>query len=385
MASDKEILRTRIIDLVNILKANTSDPDAARDEFALKISDAIAEFHEGGEEDGDGGITQQLQSLQEDLLGLVPYEGAIKDLIMGLFSIYAKSLTTEYIDFKTIPTAPSWKPEPPPWKEGRVYYDEITHAYTVYNDIEGTSLQVGQEVRIRVFNDTPDTILKCKAVTVIGVIQESIGNYVVKIEKAIASNKISALGIIGTTKHDIKSDTFGWVTTDGYIKGIDTTAFTEGATIWLSDLVAGEYLETKPIKPSYGVKIGLIVKSDVEGIILTRITRLSNILLFDELHDTPIDKIGSSLKGLRINVGETEVEYYEIEGAIPEELTGLVDGINKVFFTSMTYIPGRINIFVNGLKEFNFTETTSNSITLSDAPLNNGFIDRIEAIYNKQT
>lgn len=64
-----------------------------------------------------------------------------------------------------------------------------------------------------------------------------------------------------------------------------------------------------------------------------------------------------------------------------EKLTGNVDGANCVFTTSVPFVPGRISVFVNGLKEHFFEETADSEITLAQAPLNVGFPDTVEAIY----
>lgn len=69
------------------------------------------------------------------------------------------------------------------------------------------------------------------------------------------------------------------------------------------------------------------------------------------------------------------------EGISSEVLIGVVDGVNKTFTTSKTYYAGSIQIYINGLREKNFTETSSTTIALDEAPLSNGFIDVVEGNY----
>jgi hypothetical protein len=64
-----------------------------------------------------------------------------------------------------------------------------------------------------------------------------------------------------------------------------------------------------------------------------------------------------------------------------ETLSGIVDGANCIFTTSVPYTPGKISVFVNGLKQHYFEETGENEITLDQAPSNNIYTDSIEAIY----
>jgi len=66
---------------------------------------------------------------------------------------------------------------------------------------------------------------------------------------------------------------------------------------------------------------------------------------------------------------------------VHEKLSGVVDGTNCVFVTSVPYTPGKISVFVNGLKEQYFDETGENEITFDQAPANQGFPDVLETIY----
>ncbi len=84
-------------------------------------------------------------------------------------------------------------------------------------------------------------------------------------------------------------------------------------------------------------------------------------------------------------------EVVEITGGVPgsgggsilksEILIGQVNGVNRVFSTTSPFVTQRINVFKNGLKEIYFVESSDTSVTLEDAPLNNGYSDKIEALY----
>lgn len=66
---------------------------------------------------------------------------------------------------------------------------------------------------------------------------------------------------------------------------------------------------------------------------------------------------------------------------MPEETpTGTVNGTNKVFTVSRPYIGGTLRVYVNGLRQAlttHFTETSSTTFTLDDAPLT-GDVIRVE-------
>lgn len=55
-----------------------------------------------------------------------------------------------------------------------------------------------------------------------------------------------------------------------------------------------------------------------------------------------------------------------VVGQIP---AGAVDGVNTVFTTAQLYRTNTIAVYLNGLRESHFTETTSTSITLGSPPL----------------
>ncbi|MHC1773854.1 MAG: hypothetical protein AB9834_00435 [Lentimicrobium sp.] len=72
-------------------------------------------------------------------------------------------------------------------------------------------------------------------------------------------------------------------------------------------------------------------------------------------------------------------------GTKTEILTGQVNGANRVFTTSSPYVAGKIEVYLNGLKEVYFEESSDTTITLEEPPKNNGFADRIEATYTLKT
>jgi len=100
------------------------------------------------------------------------------------------------------------------------------------------------------------------------------------------------------------------------------------------------------------------------------------------------------LFGLKVNESGVK-EIVEIAGGSigsgggsqrrSETLSGPVDGINKVFTTSSAYVSGTIDVYLNGLKETYFVESSDRTITLDEAPKNIGFSDRIEATYTLKT
>ena len=69
---------------------------------------------------------------------------------------------------------------------------------------------------------------------------------------------------------------------------------------------------------------------------------------------------------------------------IETELIGEVNNINKIFTTPFPYVSGTISIYWNGIKERYFKEISDTQIELEKPPLNNGFLDTIDAIFTKK-
>ena len=76
-------------------------------------------------------------------------------------------------------------------------------------------------------------------------------------------------------------------------------------------------------------------------------------------------------EGQEINVtmedgaGGLTAEYFIYD----ETPAGNINGINKLFTTAASYVTGKLRVFLNGHKELNFTEKSSTTFELEDAPL----------------
>jgi len=157
--------------------------------------------------------------------------------------------------------------------EGRIYYDTTNHTLTFFDDEAESSLQIGQEQRVRVYNGNGSTITNGYAVSVTGLTSDG----VLEVGLAIASDKESALNTIGIATHDIEAGTYGWATTHGIVRGVNTSSLTGGAAIYLSDSIAGWYTTERPPSPSYEVRMGGVVQQDAtEGQLYAELRIITN-------------------------------------------------------------------------------------------------------------
>lgn len=149
----------------------------------------------------------------------------------------------------------------PPYAEGRVFYDAENHCVTVYNDESEISLQVGQEEYIRVRNITGSGIPNGKAVYITG----AQGQHTT-VDLAVASGELESEAV-GIATHDIEHNSFGYITTFGLVRGIDTNAFNEGDELFVG-LASGDLTNVSPIAPNYKTSIGHVVVKGNNGSIL---------------------------------------------------------------------------------------------------------------------
>ena len=167
---------------------------------------------------------------------------------------------------------------PPTYLEARMYYDNVEKALAYYNDESEIVLHVDREMIMRVFNDSGGTISKGKVVTVINTVGGTGDNAGVPIvQLAIASIKVSALNVVGISKHDIPDESYGYISTRGFVKDLDTSGLTAGGLTYLSATVAGEVTTIRPPSPAWEVKMGGVAKADVaEGILYVEPIVLNN-------------------------------------------------------------------------------------------------------------
>ena len=104
---------------------------------------------------------------------------------------------------------------------------------------------------------------------------------------------------------------------------------------------------------------------------------------------------GSPTKNVVLTVGpsgsletiaETEDESggSNIVSLTTETMTGIVNGVNKIFSTSVPFEAGMLSVSINGLKDRGFTALSDRQIEFTTAPKSAGFTDLVEAIFVKK-
>jgi len=162
----------------------------------------------------------------------------------------------DYIDFNTGSAVPAWK-------SGRVYWDNTDGCLAVYNAEADITLQVGQENWVRVFNETGTTITDGTPVRLVG----THGDVpLIVLAQAItgSGSPIAENQILGVATHDIETNSIGYVTTNGIVRGLNTNAYTDGDLLYVSSS-AGKMTNIVPIAPFEIIQVGVVVKAGPGG------------------------------------------------------------------------------------------------------------------------
>jgi hypothetical protein len=144
------------------------------------------------------------------------------------------------------------------------------------------TLQIGQENLIKVKNLSGQTLVNGAVVRVTGA---QGGNMTIDLANN-TSDAVSA-DTIAVMTQELTNNAVGFATTEGLVRGLDTSAFTEGVVLWLDGL--GVFTQTKPLTPAHLVQVGYVVRSHAtEGSIFVSI---KNGWELDELHDVLITNV----------------------------------------------------------------------------------------------
>ena len=143
-----------------------------------------------------------------------------------------------YIDFNTGTTNPSSI-------GGRVFYDNTSKSLSYY-DIGSSVVPIamGQQLYTRVWNTTGVQIDKGKVITITGT-----SNNLPSARLAVNNHSVGSPRPIGVAAENIPNGTEGLVLTNGILSGITLNTFANGAVLYLSATIPGEYVDSTSSLP----------------------------------------------------------------------------------------------------------------------------------------
>jgi len=148
----------------------------------------------------------------------------------------------------------------PAYSEGRVWYDSSAKAVAYYNDSTGIKVHIGQDLIVKVINNTGSTIANGAPVYITGT---SSGQTYPNVALARA-DVASTAAVIGLTNGSIANGATGYVTSQGGIDGVNTGTFTVGQVLYLSPYSAGQLMNTIP-PTGITVQVGVVTYVDASA------------------------------------------------------------------------------------------------------------------------
>lgn len=200
--------------------------------------------------------------------------------------------------------------------EGQIYWDTESRVLSVDLGVAGVSLQMGLEMYVYVRNVTGSTITNGQVVYVTGATGQT---PTIALAQANAANTSR---LIGMATADIANNSFGYVTTFGIVRDIDTSAFAEGNIVYLSESVAGGLTATAPDMPNYAIMVGsvLYAHASTGKICIRPGLDWSNLATFNNLN------INGTLKTMDIVTTNTNYHYFGASATDGSWRVGLVGG-----------------------------------------------------------
>jgi hypothetical protein len=141
----------------------------------------------------------------------------------------------------------------PTYAEGRLWYDSTAKSLAYYNDSSSDPVHIGQDLQIKVINNTGATIANGSPVYITGT---SSGQTYPNIALAKA-DVASTSSVIGLVNGAISNGSIGYVTAQGGIDDVNTSTYTVGQVLYLSPYSAGQLMNTIP-PTGITVQVGVV-------------------------------------------------------------------------------------------------------------------------------
>jgi hypothetical protein len=171
------------------------------------------------------------------------------------------SVVTDYIDFD--------QSEPHASRMARLAWNDVDQTADLGMEY-GVVQQIGLETYARVANFTGSTIPNGTVVGFTGAVPDS----ALSIAPYLANGATNTLYVVGVMTHDLPdTGEKGYCTVWGFVRDVDTSAFTLGDILYASPTVAGGLTNVKPTAPNNVVPIAAVLQvGAADGVIFVRPT-----------------------------------------------------------------------------------------------------------------
>ena len=233
----------------------------------------------------------------------------------------------------------------------------ITAPSTDTRDLSVAVAAATNNVICQVRNTTGATLTKGTVVYITGATGQ-----IPTVSKALATSDTTSAQTLGMMTADLANNSNGNVTIIGLITDIDTSAYTDGAQLYLSGTTAGGVTTTKPYAPIHLVYVGVVEYAHaIHGKIFVKV---QNGYELDELHNVSAQSP---------TTGQTIV-YNSSTGLWEKNTVSLTAGVNGTLpvangGTGLTTAPtnGQIDIGSTGVGFVRTTLTAGTGISVTNA------------------
>jgi len=205
-------------------------------------TDTQVQFNDGGAFGGDAGLT---------------------------YNKTTNVLSVESIDFAQTPVAAD--------AERRLKWDNDEGSLVLTLKGGNVTVPLGGEVVALVHNAESFTLTKGTVVYAFGASGQR-----VSVKRAVNTSDATSAQVLGVVAEPIATGAEGWVMVQGFVRGLDTSSYTQGDALYLSN-TAGQFTKTKQYAPNHLVYVGFAVKINASsGEIFVK---CQNGYEMDELHN----------------------------------------------------------------------------------------------------
>ena len=231
--------------------------------------------------------------------------------------------------------------------------------------------QIGLETYARVANFTGITIPNGTVVGFTGAVPDS----ALSVAPYLANGATNTLYIVGVMTHDLPdSGDKGYCTVWGFVRDVDTSAFTLGDILYASPTVAGGLTKVKPTAPNNVVPIAAVLQvSATNGVIFVRPT-IEQQIYYGEFTKTNSQSPAATNTAYALTFTNTEIANGVSIGGTTSQIiitqAGLYNIACSVQITSTNSSQKSIWVWLrkNGTTDF------PNSARVASITLNNGYL-----------
>jgi hypothetical protein len=231
--------------------------------------------------------------------------------------------------------------------------------------------QIGLETYARVANFTGITIPNGTVVGFTGAVPDS----ALSVAPYLANGATNTLYIVGVMTHDLPdSGDKGYCTVWGFVRDVDTSAFTLGDILYASPTVAGGLTKVKPTAPNNVVPIAAVLQvGTTDGVIFVRPT-IEQQIYYGEFTKTNSQSPAATNTAYALTFTNTEIANGVSIGGTTSQIiiaqAGLYNIACSVQITSTNSSQKSIWVWFrkNGTTDF------PNSARVASITLNNGYV-----------